>query len=51
VFLFAREPGFICAVNVSDPPIPLPGGEILLASGPLTEGGHLPKDTAVWLAP
>jgi alpha-glucosidase len=50
VLLFARDPGFVCAVNVSDPPTPLPAGEVLLASGPLTEGGHLPPNTAVWLA-
>jgi alpha-glucosidase len=49
--LFARDPGFICAVNVSAPPMPLPDGtELLLASGPLTAGREIPPDTAVWLA-
>jgi alpha-glucosidase len=49
--LFARGPGFICAVNVSAPPLPLPDGtELLLASGPLTAEAEIPPDTAVWLA-
>jgi alpha-glucosidase len=49
--LFAREPGFICAVNISGVPMPLPEGvELLLASGPMTRQGELPPDTAAWLA-
>ena len=48
---FAREPGFLCVVNVSLDALGRPGGtELLLASGPLTAGGELPPDTAVWLA-
>jgi alpha-glucosidase len=49
--LFAREPGFICAVNISRAPMPLPEGvELLLGSGPLSRQGQLPPDTAAWLA-
>jgi alpha-glucosidase len=47
---FARDPGFGCVVNVSGPPVPLPAGAApLLASGPLTADGAIPRDTAVWL--
>ncbi|HEY5832708.1 glycoside hydrolase family 13 protein [Streptomyces sp.] len=46
--VFAREPEFVCAVNSSGDPLPLPAGSrVLLASGPLDEG-RLPQDTAVW---
>ncbi|WP_199550082.1 glycoside hydrolase family 13 protein [Streptomyces sp. N35] len=38
-----------CLVNLSDAPVPLPSaGEVLLSSGPLTDGA-VPVDTAVWL--
>jgi alpha-glucosidase len=48
--LFAREPGFICAVNISAPPIPVSGtAELMLASGPLTAEGEIPPDTTAWL--
>jgi alpha-glucosidase len=47
---FAREPGFVCIVNVSADPLPVPAGPPLaLASGPLTDDGSIPADTAVWL--
>ena len=47
---FAREPGFILAVNLGAAPAQLPAHrEILLASGPVTHGS-LPPDTAVWLS-
>ncbi|WP_165984663.1 glycoside hydrolase family 13 protein [Streptomyces sp. YIM 98790] len=50
VLAFAREPGFRCAANLSGRPQPLPGhGEVLLASGPLDPGRHLPPDTTAWL--
>lgn len=50
VLVFARDPGFCCAVNFSAVPVPLPVHDrVLLASGPL-EDGCLPGDTAVWLA-
>jgi alpha-glucosidase len=46
--LFARDPGFACAINLGGSPVPLPAGEVLLASAPL-DGDALPPDTAVWL--
>lgn len=48
---FAREPGFICIVNMSaDAPVPLPrGAAALLASGALADGRGVPRDTAVWI--
>jgi len=49
--IFARDPGFVFAANLGGRPLPLPPHrEVLLASGPLTAGGALPRDTAVWLA-
>ena len=49
--LFARDPGFLFAANLGGRPLPLPPHrEVLLASGPLTSGNALPRDTAVWLA-
>jgi alpha-glucosidase len=51
VLAFARDPGFTCVVNLGDEPFPLPSHrEVLLASGPLGDGGAVPRDTAVWLA-
>lgn len=48
--LFERGTGLLCAVNLSDVPIPLPGAfSPLLASGPLSREGLLPPDTAVLL--
>ncbi|MFJ7207904.1 glycoside hydrolase family 13 protein [Streptomyces sp. NPDC098789] len=50
VLAFARPDGLVCAVNLSDAPVPLPGHtELLLGSGPLDRAGLLPQDTAVWL--
>ena len=47
----ARDPGFVCLVNVSASPLPVPdGARPLLASGPLDPSGRLPADTAVWLS-
>jgi alpha-glucosidase len=48
VLAFRREPGFTCVVNTGSEPAPLPQGDVLLSSGPLTDG-ELPPDTAVWL--
>lgn len=47
-----RRPGttMVCALNTSAAPVQLPPGDVLLSSGPLTEDGKLPPDTAVWLA-
>ncbi|MDQ3886857.1 MAG: DUF3459 domain-containing protein, partial [Actinomycetota bacterium] len=42
--------GLVCALNASSAPVPIPPGEVLLASGPLESDGEvLPPDTAVWL--
>jgi alpha-glucosidase len=49
VLVFHREPGLVCAANLSDVPVPLPDHErVLLASEPL-HNGKLPADAAVWL--
>ncbi|MFE9444997.1 glycoside hydrolase family 13 protein [Streptomyces sp. NPDC006602] len=48
--LFARGNGLLCAVNLTDQPIPLPDATSpLLASGPLDDAGLLPPDTTVLL--
>ena len=48
--LLARDPGLVCAVNLGPQPMALPEHrEVVLASGPLTDGGELPTDTTVWL--
>jgi len=49
VVAFSREPGFTLVLNVGGEPVQLPPGEVLLASGPLTDG-RLPADAAAWLA-
>ena len=48
---FAREPGFACIVNMSAAdPVPLPRDAVpLVASGALSDGHGVPRDTAVWL--
>ncbi|TCO50720.1 glycoside hydrolase family 13 protein [Actinocrispum wychmicini] len=49
-FAFRRKGGgLICALNTSPAPVPVPPGEVLLASIPL-EDGLLPPDAAAWLA-
>jgi alpha-glucosidase len=40
--------GVACVANLSAGPVELPGGEVLLASGPLA-GRLLPPDTSAWL--
>jgi alpha-glucosidase len=35
-------------LNAGSASVPMPAGEVLLASGPLTDG-TLPANTAVWL--
>jgi alpha-glucosidase len=40
----------VCALNSSAAPVPLPPGDLLLASGPLAADNQLPPDTAAWLA-
>ncbi len=49
VLAFGRDSGLICVSNLGAVPVPLPPGEVLLASGPL-EGAALPPDTTAWLA-
>ncbi|MER6953647.1 glycoside hydrolase family 13 protein [Streptomyces sp. NPDC000618] len=54
VLFFARSDGWRCMTNLSDAPVLLPPGEVLLTSMPLDDhgpgGGTLPPDTTVWLA-
>jgi alpha-glucosidase len=45
---FARGRGFVCMVNTSRAPVPLPPGDVVLSSLPL-EGGLLPPDAAAWI--
>ena len=46
---FWREgTGILCMINTSPRPVPLPDGDVVLASGPL-DGRQLPPDTTVWL--
>ncbi|MFC8434427.1 glycoside hydrolase family 13 protein [Streptomyces sp. NPDC057253] len=45
---FVRHEGWRCVTNLSESAVPLPEGEVLLASGPL-ENGRLGPDTTVWL--
>lgn len=49
VLAFRRGSGTRCVVNMGSDPIPMPSGEVLLASSPL-DGRELPGDTAVWLS-
>ena len=46
---FRRPGGLVCLVNLSTVPVPLPEGQVLLASEPVV-GGHVPADGAVWLS-
>ncbi|GLZ37766.1 glycoside hydrolase family 13 protein [Actinokineospora sp. NBRC 105648] len=48
-FAFRRKGGgLICALNTSGAPVPLPPGEILLSSAPVSDT-ELPPETSVWL--
>ncbi|HYQ66750.1 alpha-amylase family glycosyl hydrolase [Actinophytocola sp.] len=48
-FAYRRKGGgLICVLNGCQAAVPLPAGEILLASGPLNDR-HLPPNTAAWL--
>jgi alpha-glucosidase len=49
VLAFRRPGGLVCVLNTSGVPVPLPKGEVLLASADVS-GGKLPDDAAVWLA-
>ncbi|MFD7879403.1 glycoside hydrolase family 13 protein [Streptomyces sp. NPDC059766] len=50
VLAFARSGNWRCVTNLSDAPVPLPPGEVLLSSVPLDGDGQLGPDTTVWLA-
>jgi alpha-glucosidase len=45
---FRRSGGLVCVLNAGTRTIPLPVGEVLLASAELIDG-KLPPDTAAWL--
>jgi alpha-glucosidase len=48
--VFARDPNFLCVVNVSAEPVGVPDGStVLLSSGPLSVDGRVPADTTTWL--
>ena len=47
---FRRDGGLTCFLNTTNRPVPLPPGEVLLTSVPLTPEGTLPGDAAAWLA-
>jgi alpha-glucosidase len=52
--LIFERPGadpLLCAANLSDAPVPLPAGELLLVSTELAAGGSLPPDATAWLRP
>ncbi len=46
---FRRDGGLVCVANTSNLPVPLPAGELLLSSVPLTPDGQLPGDATAWL--
>jgi alpha-glucosidase len=52
VLAFHRDPGFVCVINVGDEPAEAPeavrGATLVLASGPVGEGGMLPAATGAW---
>ncbi|MFE0456350.1 glycoside hydrolase family 13 protein [Streptomyces sp. NPDC058914] len=50
VLAFSRSDGWRCVANLSERPVPLPPGEVLLTSVPLDGDGRLGPDTTVWLA-
>ncbi|MFJ5779048.1 DUF3459 domain-containing protein [Streptomyces sp. NPDC093094] len=49
VLAFSRSDDFLCVVNLTTTPAPLPAHtDVLLSSLPLVDG-QLPPDTAAWL--
>ena len=50
VLAYERGSGVRCVANMGDVAVPMPAGEILLASQPGLET-ELPADTAVWVRP
>ncbi|MGW2644206.1 glycoside hydrolase family 13 protein [Streptomyces sp. NPDC001393] len=47
---FRRTEAWRCVTNLGGAAAPLPPGEVLLASTPLSDSRTLPPDTTVWLA-
>ncbi len=43
------ERPLLVVANLGADPVVLPPGEVLVASGPLTDDGAVPTDTAVWV--
>ncbi len=39
----------LVVTNTGPDPVPLPGGEVVIASGPLTADGAVPQDTTAWV--
>jgi alpha-glucosidase len=50
IIAFRRGSGVICVVNYGDEAVPLPAGQVLLASGPGVDT-TLPGETAAWIRP
>jgi alpha-glucosidase len=48
VLHFARPGGWHCVTNFGTEPVPLPAGEVAVASGPVADG-MLPGETTAWL--
>ena len=44
-----RDGGFSLVLAMGDEAVPLPDGDVLIASVPLTPDGRLPADGAAWL--
>jgi alpha-glucosidase len=47
VVAFRSGDGVLCVLNAGDAPVPLPAGELLIASAPAAEA--IPAESAVWL--
>jgi len=48
VVAFRREPGSECWINLGADPVPMPQGQVLVASAE-AHAGTIPTDVAVWL--
>jgi alpha-glucosidase len=46
---FRRGDSWISVTNFGTEPVPLPDGDVILASGPLAENGHVAGESTVWL--
>jgi alpha-glucosidase len=47
--LARRGDALVLVLAMGDAAVPLPDGEVLLTSSPLTQAGALPPDAAAWL--